>query len=75
MCERETLMSVSCPVNPADPIACSVCVRERERDQVNEIVQVALYSLLHVDSNSIKSSNLNLFGLFSTECGKRDVES
>jgi len=33
------------------------------------------YSQLHVESHSIKSSHLNLIGLFSTEHDKRDVEN
>jgi len=33
------------------------------------------YSLLHVECHSIKSSNLNPFGVFSTEHGKRDLEN
>jgi len=33
------------------------------------------YSLMHLEGHSISFSNLNLIGLFSTECGKRDVEN
>jgi len=33
------------------------------------------HTALHVECRSIKSSNLNLIGLFSTEHGKRDVEN
>jgi hypothetical protein len=36
---------------------------------------MCIYSLLHVECSSIKSSNLNLIGLFSTERGKRDEEN
>ena len=32
------------------------------------------YSPLHLECHSISYSNLNLFGLFSTEHGKRDLE-
>jgi len=37
-------------------------------------IELYMYSLLHVECHSIKSSNPNLIGLFSTERGKRDVE-
>jgi len=33
------------------------------------------YSLLHLECYLISISNLNLPGLFSTECGKRDLEN
>ena len=34
-----------------------------------------MYSLLHLECHLISISNLNLFGLFSTERGKRDLEN
>jgi len=33
------------------------------------------YSLLRLDCHLVSISNLNLLGLFSTECGKRDLEN
>jgi len=36
---------------------------------------VSRYSLLHLECHLMSISNRNLFGLFSTECGKRDLEN
>jgi len=41
-------------------------------DDGSSISWIVCYSLLQVESHSIKSSDLNRMGLFSTERGKRD---
>ena len=34
-----------------------------------------MYSLLHLECHSIVIFNLDFIGLFSTECGKREIEN
>ena len=41
----------------------------------NLYMKTNMYSLLHLECHLILFSNLNLFGLFATERGKRDVEN
>jgi len=37
--------------------------------------RLSWYSLWHVECHLISISNLNLLGLFSTDCGTRDLEN
>ena len=37
------------------------------------ILKVVMFSLLHLECHLISIPNLNLFGLFSTERGNRDL--
>jgi len=41
------------------------------KDAFDAADQECMYSLLHLECHLISLSNLNLPGLFSTECGKR----
>ena len=53
-----------------------VYAKERERERkIKKVLVVDFVISVHVKCHSIKSSNLNLIGLFSTERGKRDVEN
>jgi len=53
---------------------CSICICIYDTRNASE-KKSPKYSQLHLECHSISISNLNLIGLFSTECGKRGLEN
>ena len=59
-------VTVVCPPVPKiDPMHCGAMYK----------IIKTMYSLLHLKCHLISVSNLNLFGLFSTECGTGDLNN